>query len=621
MSRKGGRLEGNSRGKSRSLLGDKRAQSVVIGSILIFAIVILLLGVFQATVIPSANEDIEIEHSQQVRGQMQDLRNNVLQSAATGQDTRQAIKVGVEYPTRLLFINPGPTAGSIRTEGTDSSEVEIAIRNAEATDGETAEYLDGSEISFSTGSIVYQLDYNIFQSAPDNVTVENSLAYDSYSDGEFTSTGQQIVNGKEISLVALDGDLSQSEVTQYTVDTEAVSATTTTVPVQDTSKPISITISTQLSEETLIQDIFRSQIDANGGAPSVTKCSAIPKSPNSGNDRYINYCDFNDDPPGSFNNFTLVMEPGPTYTLELAKVGVGTDISQAKPTYLVDTEGEGSDIPLTGRQRLGFQVRDEFNNGIGGETLEVRLADNSDEFGNLVYQGVDVGPDTTVEVEPDGTVKGLYYQAPGSSDESPRDVTIEARFDSAPWPTDPSSLTQKNARFTLQVVNGSRVDRTSPLFNPTSGVTVTDVELLDSNDDKCEPEGVTCKVRVTFEKAEGDTVTVDEARYSFYADDTQSQSGVESFPQFRMDVVGGDSGGPYTIGGEFEPAPDEFDVGSDGTDVIFRFDPKQGDSNSYPSVEEGDWFVLELTIDGQSRAYFLVIQNDVDEGGEGPGNS
>lgn len=618
MRRKGGGSGDNSGWKLRSLLHDNRAQSVVIGSILIFAIVVTLLGVFQATVIPSANEDVEVEHSQQVRGEMQDIRNNVLQSAATGQDTRQTVKIGVEYPQRLLFINPGPTSGSIRTEGTSEPEVAIALENVEATDPETRQYLGGGTTGFKTGAIVYRQDYNIYQSAPDSVTVEHSLAYSTFSDGtEFVTTGQQIVSGKEISLVAIDGDLSRSEVGQYTVDTEAVSASTTTVPVRDDGDAIRITISTRLSQETLIQDVFRSQIDDEGGPPAAgdTTCGDISTDPSDLDDadRYIDNCEFNPDggPSGEFNNFTLVMEQGSTYTLELAKVGVGTDISQPDPTYLVDTEGRESDIPLTGRQRLGFEVRDEYNNGIGGQKLDVRIESPSD-FGNLVYKGTDVGENTTVEVEPDGSVDGLYYQAPGSSDSSPQDVVIEAKFDSGSvdYPSDGSN-TQKNVQFTLQVVNGSRVDRTTPLFNPGSGVTISGVTIIgdDPGESECGSgsDKAICEIEVTFES--DSDITADEIRYSFYSDDTSSSAGIDTYPNLEIMELPSGPSKTYEIQSTAESTPGPgitFDS-SGTTTVSFKF---LDSAETAPSdrIQPGDWFVIELTFDnGQSQTYFIVI--------------
>lgn len=610
----GGLLRGGNGGDSgsRSLTKNNRAQSVVIGTILVFGLIVLAYGIFQATVIPSANEDVEVEHSQQVRGEMQDIRNNVLQSASSGRDTRQTVKIGVEYPNRLLFINPGPTAGSLQTEGTSDSQVAIALENVEATDDETADYLNGDKRVFSTGAIVYRQDYNIFQSGPDSVAVDNSLAYSNFSDGQFVSTGQQIISGKEISLIALDGELSRSEVSQYTVDTEAVSAPSTTVPVTNDSEAINITISTRLSEETLIQDVFRSQIDDNGNPPAEPDdgCDDISPDNSSTNDRYINNCAFDDSAPGEFNNFTLILEPDNTYTLELAKVGVGTQISEPEPTYLVATEGREADVALNGRLRLGFQVRDQFNNGIGDQTIDVRIKDG---FGSLIYKGENRSDEAIVEVEPDGSVKGLYYQAPPSSSTTPRTVDIQAKFNSTTYPS-PNGT--KNVSFSIEVINASRIDRTTPLFNPGSGVVIEGAELIgnDGGETQCgsPPNKQTCEVLVTFNNTESQDATVTAVRYPFYSDDTNSKSGIDEFGLVEITPPTGSAKG-YEALDTFQPAPgpgDSFDFNASSTTTLsFKFKKQDGDVNTAEPVSVGDWFVIELEINGQSQTYFVVIGN------------
>lgn len=600
-------IDTRNRTRSTSLLSDQRAQSVVIGAILVFALAVVLLGIVQATIIPNANEDVEVQHSQHVRGQMQDLRNNLQRSATTGQDISQGIKIGVDYPPRVLFINPGPASGSLRTEETGNSDVEISIENAKALDGETDDYLDGSEKPFDTGAVIYQPNYNVYRNAPDKVIIENSIVYNKFGGETLLASDQQVVSGKEISLVALDGEVSTSQVPQYTVTTDAVSPSTTTVPITNDGGEVKITIPTQLSQETLIQDVFGTQIDDNGAAPAPgdTACDDISSSGGAA-DRYIKNCDFDDSGPGEFNTFTLIMESGNTYTLELAKVGLGNQATDTEPTYLIDTQGSGADVALNGRQRIGLQVRDEFNNPIGGQTIDVRV--ESGDPGQLVYQGSLSGAEVTdIEVGPDGSVDDLYYQAPASTGSSPVTVDIQAKFTSTSYPG-PGSNEPEAARVQLQVINASRIDRTVPLFNPGTGIIVQETEII--GDTEGEPKcgaspGVTCEVEVTFENTQGNELVADEGRYLFYNDDTQGSAGTETHRQVKVVESGGDSV-TFPIQAELKSATTDgisFSPSSTTT-LSFKFE----DSGGNPvEVQEGDWFVVTFVVEDKARTYFIAI--------------
>lgn len=590
--------------KGRSLRNNTRAQSVVIGSILVFGLLVLSYGIFQTTVIPSANEDIEVEHSQQVRGEMQDLRNDVLQSASTGQDTRQTVKVGVEYPNRLLFINPGPTAGSLGTEGTSESQVAIALENVVARDDETEDYLNGNKRVFSTGAIVYRQDYNIYQSGPQSVAVGNSLTYSKYSEGEFVSTGQQIISGKEISLVALDGDLFRSEVAQYTVDTEAVSAPTTTVPVRNDSEAIEITISTRLSEETLIQDVFRSQIDDDGDPPvGVTECSDI-SADNSSTDRYVNNCEFDDSAPGEFNNFTLILEPGNTYTLELAKVGVGTEVTDASSAYITDVEGHNVSVPQGGEQKVTFQVRDEYNNPYTGATVNVSIGTNP---GKLIADGRTNKSLTNLSTDSEGKVS-VIYDAPFGAGSDQIEVDVRASYDIDPGAdyADFESNTARNASATLRVINGSQVNQAVPLLNDPSGIVIQKANFTDGNG--CQD----CVIEITFKNLANENRNLSALRYAFYSADSQGASGSESGSLLSLTNTNPDT--DLEIKGGFKEVAFGFNKNEERTleFAIYCSDNKSDGLN----IDESEFFVIEgLENNTRGKSWFFAPRKGPDATG------
>lgn len=62
-----------------SLRDDERAQAIGIGAVLVFAIVIILVAIYQAVIIPTQNRKFEFHHNERVQGDMVDLRNGLLE--------------------------------------------------------------------------------------------------------------------------------------------------------------------------------------------------------------------------------------------------------------------------------------------------------------------------------------------------------------------------------------------------------------------------------------------------------------------------------------------------------------------------------------------------------------
>ena len=106
-----------------SLWVDRRGQSVVIGSLLIFTFLIIAFSSYQAFVVPSQNQQIEAEHFQETEEQFSMLRSEVVNSIDSGATRSTAIELGVEYPPRQIALNPPPASGRLAT--TDPSNVEF----------------------------------------------------------------------------------------------------------------------------------------------------------------------------------------------------------------------------------------------------------------------------------------------------------------------------------------------------------------------------------------------------------------------------------------------------------------------------------------------------------------
>ncbi|WP_435154768.1 hypothetical protein [Haladaptatus sp. DFWS20] len=89
--------------------------TVQVGTILLFATLIVAMSLYQATAIPTQNAEVEFRHNERIHGQMQDVRNAVIRTGATGAGQRTSVTLGTQYPSRMFFINPPPTSGTLQT--------------------------------------------------------------------------------------------------------------------------------------------------------------------------------------------------------------------------------------------------------------------------------------------------------------------------------------------------------------------------------------------------------------------------------------------------------------------------------------------------------------------------
>lgn len=568
--------------------GGSRGQSQAIGAVLIFGFIIAALGAAQVVLVPQANEEVEFNHNDRAQQDMQEVRSAIQRSAAVGSSQSESVELAANYPTRFLLLNPSEGAGTIRTADRGS----IVIENAAATDDEVADFWDGSDVSATNKRLIYTPNYNYYESAPETV-YENSVLYNSFPDEtNITKSGQNLVNGRQIYLTALTGNKSTSQEGVASVDVQAVSPATETINVQADSGPVNVTVPTQLSEEVWVQELLADEIDDSGnGAAGLEatdeECADIDPGMNpSANGRFIVGCDYDD--TTSPNELTLTFQETSngdlvTYSLKMAKLGVGTGFETPNPQYITDTKGDGADVALNGRQEVVFQVRDKYNNPAEDVEVDVQVLGGTsgqklldDGNNNIIGQ-----PDDNIPVGPDGSIR-LTYVAPGSTMSSPIDVNIQAEFD--------TGGSQKSAEVSTQIINASRIDRTQPLINPSDTVTIEDSKIVspgpgNSGDDQ---------VNISFASDSDRTITG--IRYSFYNSDGQGNAPTETHPTMEIVDSDGNAIQSLDIGENFESVnidiPNSEDSANDEGRVRVRF--KKGGSTA--DVGPGDYFVVSIII-------------------------
>jgi len=312
--------------------GDDRGQSVQVGAILLFAIVIIAMATYQAQVVSSSNAAVEFEHAQQVEGEFIDLRSSVLTAARTGNPQSTALTLGTRYPQRTFFVNPPPATGTVST----SSDRTLRIENATVSGGGNVEaFWNAHDLNFSTQSIRYTPRYNEYDNPPELV-YEHSLVAAEFDRSVLARTGQTAVENDALSLTLIDGNLTESGVGTRGIDTEVLSRNARSVSVEENGGPIVLVLPTTVDgaekREKLAQEWAR-EIETDANVTALDNESAIRIELTSGN-----------------------------VSLRLSQIGVGSDTTPADESNgYITVVGDG---PVAPGEEFTVEVRDRFNNPV-----------------------------------------------------------------------------------------------------------------------------------------------------------------------------------------------------------------------------------------------------------------
>lgn len=330
----------------RTFLGDDRGQAIQVGAVLVFGILVVLLALYQGVVVPDQNEEVELDHSQEVRAQLTELRATAVSMPGATTTRSVTVDLGVRYPPRTVFANPGPASGTLETVGTTDPAYALTIENATA-DGAAGDFWDGTARSYNTGALEYRPGYNLLPNAPRTV-YEHGVLYDDFGDATLPVTDQAMVSDDRITLVTLNGSVSEHRVDSVAVDFEPVSTDTRTVEIEsaDDDSPVTLSVPTAMNESEW-EEVFADELQ----------------------DGYVERVSTEPAPDGEFSLLTVTLAPGETYTLQLANVGVGTGIEGTEPAYLTDVAGDGT-VQRGETGTLEVEVRDAFNNPVSGVTVE-----------------------------------------------------------------------------------------------------------------------------------------------------------------------------------------------------------------------------------------------------------
>lgn len=431
--------------------GDRRAQAMQVGAVVVVGVAIVALSVYQVTSVPQQNRQIEAAHSDQVRGQLLTMRAAILETARTGTGHAATVSLGPAYPDRFLAVNPSPPAGTLWT-----STASLVIANATATDPETADFWDGSERAYATRGIAYTPEYNEFTGAP-ATGYEHSLAYDLYGADVFESSAtiregvalsnQTLIDGREITIVALDGSFSATGTENVSVAARPVSVSNTTVPITNaTDGPIVLSIPTRATNETW-GSVLSDQLVEAGGYVEGYECR-------------------NPDDRGPCGVLTVTLrttgaeEP---YVLRTAKIGVGEGATREPPRYLTNVTDRTVRVPENRSRTIVLEVRDRYDNPVSGERVNLTVVDRAalERLGSAPGDGGGVGElradgerGTEIEAITDerGRVSAQYVAPANTNGSDPMNVTVLADRTAPPSPQDDGE-TANGTAFDVSVAN------------------------------------------------------------------------------------------------------------------------------------------------------------------------
>lgn len=401
----------------RGVLADDRGQANLIGMVFVIVILLGMLTFAQTHIAPQIRQETEIKHASTVTTDFQGIHGDTISATTTGQRASTVLHMGREYPSSVFLIHPPDPAGRLST--TDPKTIELA--NVQATNGETADFLDGSTQQYDHQPVRYTPNYNQFRSAGVSV-LELGTYYQDFDDtGVDVISDPHLVEGNTIRLAATHGDMATGSSDGKLFQTRPLSASEQTVIVEDTGSRPEIRIETSLDAGTW-RELLADEVDEN---------------PSPLNDRYIvNIKD------GGGDVVVIVLEQDATYEVNTAKLHHKTaDQPRAAKSevpavaYLTTAQATETTVPADGTKQFTLEVRDRFNNPLPNEAIEATTSH----------------PDSSVDAvtrvsRTDGTVT-LIYHAPSSAATPPDQDTLTVLLTTA----DSLPPDQRTVEFTINI--------------------------------------------------------------------------------------------------------------------------------------------------------------------------
>jgi hypothetical protein len=550
-----------------SFRGDRRAVTVQVGAVLLLGFVVISLSLYQATVVPQQTKGTEFQHSQDVQTQLTTVRNAIVETGSTGATQPAAVELGTRYRPRAVFVNPPPASGTLRTVDTTDPSVSVVVTNGSAadTDSEVADYWSGTNRTYNTGGLVYRPSYSVYRGAP--VTAyENTVLYNVFDGGQtLTRSDEQLVDGRRLNLLVLNGSLTRNGVEATTLDPRPLSVSSTRVTLRNDTANITLRLPTRLSPSA-----WSRLLDTE---PYVSDHRVVTRA-------------------GSPNLLIVELYRGVTYELKVAKVGVGDSVDDDRPAYLTLPDDPPETVGLASNTTFRLAVRDRYDNPVSG----VRVTANATRG---TFAG---GSDRTSRTSDADGVASFTYRAPL------RPNTTDLRFN-----VSGGRPASKSVNVSLEIeAGGGGAGGGGSNINPNepNGVVLAGADILTGNQCGTGGNRADCRVNVTLRNLDNDSSrNVSFARFNFYSVDNQPGTGggnVRKAPKAvnlrNVTLDAANTGGRYRrIAPITIPANDTKTFTTEFLEDGDVADP------TYFDVKQGDFFIVSFIFrDGETATYFVA---------------
>lgn len=525
---------------------DTRAQSTLVGVLLLFGILVTLVALIQLTAVPGWNQAIEVEHNERVQDDLQDVMGDIHEVGRLGQTRTSTVELGVGYPTRPFLLNPPAASGRLHA----TAERPFEVRNIEI-EGVDNYWPPGTEegvIAGHTHQLIYEARYNEHQDAPISV-YENGLLYNELDDRAVIAE-EPFLDGNRISLTALGGDTDRQSTRQVTVPVRSESGPSQAVPVRSADgDPIEITVPTRLPESKW-EELLEPEFDERGGHILGGADGVVV----------------------SDGSLTVTLESEMAYELELARVAVDRQADRTEPHYITDISGGETPVRPNRGQRLVFEVRDKLNNPKPGVDVEFEAT------GGWLSQ-------SSGRTDSDGRVSVRYTAPPDVSSQS---VTATADIEGG---TEPAI----NEQVTVPILVEDADDDEDQFIGTNPGVGTERVQLIETRRNLGQ-DGVD----MTFLNGAPGEMTLTQMRVAFYHRDPTGQ---ETPTSGRFSYDGSET--VLDIPGQFVGV-DGPTLAPDEEVTVTLGDLRNNPTGDFLLIHTV-W--IDEAGDGRFHSYFISIQN------------
>lgn len=178
------------------------------GSLLVFAMLVIAFSSYQVGVVPVQNSAVEWDHHKQTQNEMLDLRNAIMQAKLSGHDTFASVKLGTEFQPRLVALNPSNPTGTLQTSDPQPFEVRAGEKNVTDEVCGMTDFDGERHVRSETRLLEYEASYREFD-GDGSIHYEHSVLYQSFDGTDLPRSGQRLVRGDTITILPLANEFHE----------------------------------------------------------------------------------------------------------------------------------------------------------------------------------------------------------------------------------------------------------------------------------------------------------------------------------------------------------------------------------------------------------------------------